>query len=275
MTSLPTMTTPKTPKKKPLRPVRRTLKYQSKEQNQMLNYPQDSSVNQAAGFGQTAGEQGLFVPESIIPMVIETSPRGERAFDIYSLLLKERIIFLGTQINDHMANVIIAQLLFLEREDPDKGISIYINSPGGVISSGLAIYDTMRLISPEVSTICLGMAASMATILLSGGAKGKRYALPNSTIHMHQPMGGAQGQASDIEIAAREILRLQDTIRNILSENTGQTYDKIARDTDRDFYLTSQQAVEYSLVDEILGSKSDTSDDSGEEKKDSSEEKKD
>jgi len=239
----------------------------------MLNYPQDSSVNQAAGFGQTAGEQGLFVPESIIPMVIETSPRGERAFDIYSLLLKERIIFLGTQINDHMANVIIAQLLFLEREDPDKGVSLYINSPGGVISSGLAIYDTMRLISPEVSTICLGMAASMATILLSGGAKGKRYALPNSTIHMHQPMGGAQGQASDIEIAAREILRLQDTIRNILSENTGQTYDKIARDTDRDFYLTSQQAVEYSLVDEILGSKSDTSDDSGEEKKDSSEEK--
>lgn len=219
----------------------------------MLNFPQDPSMNQANNFGQQAGDNGLFVPESIIPMVIETSPRGERAFDIYSLLLKERIIFLGTQIHDQMANVIIAQLLFLEREDPDKGISIYINSPGGVISSGLAIYDTMQLVNPEVSTICLGMAASMATILLSGGAKGKRYALPNSTIHMHQAMGGAQGQASDIEIAAREILRLQDTIRTLLVQNTGQTYDKIARDTDRDFYLTAQQAVEYSLIDEILG----------------------
>ena len=197
----------------------------------------------------------LYLPQSIIPMVIETSPRGERAFDIYSLLLKERIVFLGTPINDHVANTIIAQLLYLEREDPDKGINVYINSPGGVISSGLAIYDTMRLINPEVSTICLGMTASMSTILLSGGHKGKRYALPNSTIHMHQPMGGAQGQASDIEIAAREIIRLQDKIRTILAENTGQTYDKIARDTDRDFYLTAEQAVEYSLVDEILGKK--------------------
>jgi len=197
---------------------------------------------------------GLFVPQSIVPMVIETSPRGERAFDIYSLLLKERIIFLGTPINDQVANLIIAQLLFLEREDPDKGINLYINSPGGVISSGMAIYDTMNLIKPDVSTICLGMAASMATILLSGGAKGKRYVLPNSTVHMHQPLGGAQGQASDIEIAAREIIRLQDKIRIMLSENTGQTYDKIARDTDRDYYLTAEQAVEYSLVDEILGS---------------------
>tara|TARA_B100001750_G_C15431527_1_gene558536 strand:- start:448 stop:1029 length:582 start_codon:yes stop_codon:yes gene_type:complete len=186
-------------------------------------------------------------------MVIETSPRGERAFDIYSLLLKERIVFLGTPINDQVANLIIAQLLFLEREDPDKGINLYINSPGGVISSGMAIYDTMHLIKPEVSTICLGMAASMATILLSGGEKGKRYVLPNSTVHMHQPLGGAQGQASDIEIAAREIIRLQDKIRTMLSENTGQTYDKIARDTDRDYYLTAEQAVEYSLVDEILG----------------------
>ena len=196
---------------------------------------------------------GLFVPQSIVPMVIETSPRGERAFDIYSLLLKERIVFLGTPINDQVANLIIAQLLFLEREDPDKGINLYINSPGGVISSGMAIYDTMHLIKPEVSTICLGMAASMATILLSGGEKGKRYVLPNSTVHMHQPLGGAQGQASDIEIAAREIIRLQDKIRTMLSENTGQTYDKIARDTDRDYYLTAEQAVEYSLVDEILG----------------------
>jgi len=197
---------------------------------------------------------GLFVPQSIVPMVIETSPRGERAFDIYSLLLKERIIFLGTPINDQVANLIIAQLLFLEREDPDKGINLYINSPGGVISAGLAIYDTMHLIKSQVSTICIGMAASMATILLSGGEKGKRYVLPNSTVHMHQPMGGAQGQATDIEIAAREIIRLQDKIRTMLSENTGQTYDKIARDTDRDYYLTADQAVEYSLVDEILGS---------------------
>ena len=195
---------------------------------------------------------GLFVPQSMVPMVIETSPRGERAFDIYSLLLKERIIFLGTPINDQVANLIIAQLLFLEREDPDKGINLYINSPGGVISAGLAIYDTMHLIAPEVSTICLGMAASMATILLSGGEKGKRYILPNSTVHMHQPLGGAQGQASDIEIAAREIIRLQDKVRIMLSENTGQTYDKIARDTDRDYYMTAEQAVEYSLVDEIL-----------------------
>jgi len=198
---------------------------------------------------------GFFVPQNIVPMVIETSPRGERAFDIYSLLLKERIIFLGTPINDQVANVIIAQLLFLEREDPDKGINLYINSPGGVISSGLAIYDTMQLINPEVSTICLGMAASMATILLSGGKKGKRYVLPNSTVHMHQPLGGAQGQASDIEIAAREIIRLQDKVRTMLSVNTGQTYDKIARDTDRDYYLTAEQAVEYSRVDEILGSR--------------------
>ena len=198
---------------------------------------------------------GLFVPQSMVPMVIETSPRGERAFDIYSLLLKERIIFLGTPINDQVANLIIAQLLFLEREDPDKGINLYINSPGGVISAGLAIYDTMHLIAPEVSAICLGMAASMATILLSGGEKGKRYILPNSTVHMHQPLGGAQGQASDIEIAAREIIRLQDKVRIMLSENTGQTYDKIARDTDRDYYMTAEQAVEYSLVDEILGAK--------------------
>ncbi|HIM36828.1 MAG TPA: ATP-dependent Clp protease proteolytic subunit [Dehalococcoidia bacterium] len=210
----------------------------------------------------------LFAPQNIIPMVIETSPRGERAFDIYSLLLKERIVFLGTPINDQIANTIIAQLLYLEREDPDKGINLYINSPGGVISSGLAIYDTMNLINPEVSTICLGMTASMATILLSGGAKGKRYALPNSTIHMHQPLGGAQGQASDIEIAAREIIRLQDKIRTMLSHNTGKSYDEIARDTDRDFYLSAEQAVEYSLIDEILGAKTDSKDDAKADSKD-------
>ena len=200
-------------------------------------------------------DTSLMVPQNIIPMVIETSPRGERAFDIYSLLLRERIIFLGTPISDPMANVIIAQMLYLEREDPDKGISVYINSPGGVISSGLAIYDTMKLVNCEISTICLGMAASMATVLLSGGDKGKRYCLPNSTVHMHQAMGGAQGQATDIEIAAREILRLQDTLRTILSDNTGQDYDRIARDSDRDFYMTADQAVEYGLVDEVLGAK--------------------
>ena len=200
-------------------------------------------------------DTSLTVPQNIIPMVIETSPRGERAFDIYSLLLRERIIFLGTPISDPMANVIIAQMLYLEREDPDKWISVYINSPGGVISSGLAIYDTMKLVNCEISTICLGMAASMATVLLSGGDKGKRYCLPNSTVHMHQAMGGAQGQATDIEIAAREILRLQDTLRTILSDNTGQDYDRIARDSDRDFYMTADQAVEYGLVDEVLGVK--------------------
>ncbi len=224
----------------------------------MLNFDPSlsrySAGDKAESMVQNIRNSGLLVPENIIPMVVETSPRGERAFDIYSLLLKERIVFLGTPINDMVANLIIAQLLYLEREDPDRGINIYINSPGGVISSGLAIYDTMQLVNPEVSTICLGMAASMATVLLSGGARGKRYVLPNSTIHMHQPIGGAQGQASDIEIAAREIIRLQDKLRTILSENTGQNYDKIARDTDRDFYLTAEQAVEYALVDEILGS---------------------
>ena len=168
----------------------------------------------------------------IIPMVVESSSRGERAFDIYSLLLRERIVFLGTAISDPVANLVMAQLLYLEREDPEKDINLYVNSPGGVISSGLAIYDTMQLIRPEVSTICVGMAASMATVLLCAGAPGKRFALPNATVHMHQPMGGAQGQAADIEIAAREILRLQDRIRTIISEHTGQSYEKIARDTD-------------------------------------------
>ena len=193
-------------------------------------------------------------PENIIPMVIETSARGERAFDIYSMLLKERIVYLGTPINDQVSNLIVAQLLYLEREDADKDINLYINSPGGVITSGLAIYDTMQLIKSDVSTICVGMAASMGTVLLCSGAPGKRFALPNSTIHMHQAMGGAQGQATDIEIAAREILRMQDKIRTILSTHTGQTYEKIARDTDRDYYLAAEDAKEYGLVDEILGS---------------------
>ena len=201
-------------------------------------------------------------PQNIIPMVIESGARGERSFDIYSLLLKERIIFLGTQINDQVANLIVAQLLYLDREDPDKDISLYINSPGGVIRSGLAIYDTMQLIRADVSTICVGMAASMGTILLCAGAEGKRYALPSSTIHMHQPLGGAQGQASDIEIAAREILRIQEIIRCILSTHTGQPIDKIARDTDRDYYLTSDQAMDYGLIDQVLSKEESASDSS-------------
>ncbi len=191
-------------------------------------------------------------PMNVIPMVIETGARGERAFDIYSLLLRERIVMLGMPINDQVANVIIAQLLYLEREDPDKDISLYIHCPGGVISAGLAIYDTMQLIRPAVSTICVGLAASMGTLLLCSGAKGKRYALPNSTIHLHQAFGGAQGQAADVEIAAREIMRMQELIRGIIVKHTGQTLEKITHDTDRDFYLNPEQAVEYGLVDEIL-----------------------
>ncbi len=191
-------------------------------------------------------------PTNVIPMVIESGTRGERAFDIYSLLLRERIVMLGMPINDQVANVIIAQLLYLEREDPDKDISLYIHCPGGIISAGLAIYDTMQLVRPDVSTICVGLAASMGTLLLCSGAKGKRYALPNSTIHLHQAFGGAQGQAADVAIAAREIMRMQELIRSILVNHTGQSIEKITHDTDRDFYLNPQQAVEYGIVDEIL-----------------------
>ena len=192
------------------------------------------------------------VSQVIIPTVTETGTRGERVFDIYSLLLRARIVFLGTPINDQIANLIIAQLLYLEREDPEKDISLYIHCPGGVISAGLAIYDTMQLLRCPVSTICVGLAASMGTLLLCAGTKGKRYALPNSTIHLHQAIGGAQGQAADIEIAAREIMRMQERIRNIVANHTGQNVEKIAQDTDRDFYLDPKQAVEYGLIDEIL-----------------------
>jgi ATP-dependent Clp protease protease subunit len=191
-------------------------------------------------------------PMNVIPGVLESGPRGDRYWDIYSLLLKERIIMLFTPISDPVANTIIAQMLYLEREDPDKDISMYIQSPGGVISSGLAIYDTMQFIRPDVSTICVGMAASMATVLLCAGARGKRYALPNSTIHMHQAIGGAQGQASDIQIAAREIARQQDIIKDIIVKHTGQDMEKVTHDTDRDFYLNPQQAVEYGIIDEVL-----------------------
>jgi len=191
--------------------------------------------------------------QNVIPWVTETSARGERTLDIYSLLLKERIIFLGTPINDQIANLIIAQLLYLEREDPEKDINLYVHCPGGIISAGLAIYDTMQLIRSDVSTICVGLAASMGTLILCAGAKGKRYALPNSTIHMHQAFGGAQGQAADVEIAAREIMRMQEKIRNIMAKHTGQTMEKIIHDTDRDFYLSAEQAAEYGIIDEILG----------------------
>jgi ATP-dependent Clp protease protease subunit len=196
-------------------------------------------------------------PINVIPGVVESGPRGERFWDIYSLLLKERIVMLFTPITDQVANVIIAQLLYLEREDPDKDINMYIQSPGGVISSGLAIYDTMQLIRPEVSTICVGMAASMATVLLSAGVKGKRYALPNATIHLHQAVGGAQGQAADIVIAAREIARQQDIIKDIIVKHTGQPLEKVTHDTDRDFYLNAAQAVEYGIVDEVLAKPKD------------------
>jgi len=192
-------------------------------------------------------------PMNILPHVIESGARGERfSYDIYSLLLKERIVMLNMPISDIVANLVVAQLLYLEREDPDKDISLYIQCPGGIISAGLAIYDAMQLIRPDVSTICVGLAASMGTVLLCAGAKGKRYALPNSTIHLHQAFGGAQGQAADIEIAAREIMRMQELIRGIISKHTGQSLEKITHDTDRDFYLNPQQAVEYGLVDEVL-----------------------
>jgi len=193
-------------------------------------------------------------PESIIPYVVEQSPRGERAFDIFSLLLKERIVFLGYPIDDQIANVIIAQLLYLEREDPDKDVNIYINSPGGVISAGLAIYDTMQLLRCDLATICVGECASMATVLLAAGTKGKRYALPHSTIHIHQARGGATGQAADIEIHAKEVLRRNEVVKDILARHTGRSMEEITRDTDRDFFMDAEGAKDYGIVDEILAS---------------------
>jgi ATP-dependent Clp protease protease subunit len=192
------------------------------------------------------------IPLNVIPGVVESGPRGERMWDLYSMLLKERIVMLFTPLSDPVANTLIAQLLYLEREDPERDINMYIQSPGGSVPAGLAIYDTMQLIRPPVSTICVGMAASMATVLLCAGAKGKRYALPHSTIHMHQVISGAQGQAADIVIAAKEIMRQQDIIKEILVKHTGQTLEKVTHDTDRDFYLNPQQAVEYGIVDEVL-----------------------
>jgi ATP-dependent Clp protease protease subunit len=188
----------------------------------------------------------------LVPMVIETSGRGERAYDIYSRLLRERVVFLVGEVNDHTANLVIAQMLFLESENPDKDISLYINSPGGSVSAGLAIFDTMNFIKPDVSTLCMGLAASMGAFLLAAGTKEKRFALPNSRIMIHQPLGGARGQASDIEIQAKEILYLREQLNKILSERTGQTIETIEKDTDRDFFMSSESAKEYGLIDKVI-----------------------
>jgi ATP-dependent Clp protease protease subunit len=194
----------------------------------------------------------MFDPRAVIPMVIESSPRGERAYDIYSLLLRNRIVFLGTPINDQVANLIVAQLLYLSAEDPESPIQMYINSPGGQVYAGLAIYDTMQMLPNPISTVAVGVTASFGTVLLTAGTKGQRYALPNATIHMHQVLGGVQGQASDIEIHARETLRLKDLLTNVLSKHTGQPVEKIDRDTNRDFFLDANGAVEYGLVDQVM-----------------------
>ncbi len=191
-------------------------------------------------------------PQSLIPMVIETTNRGERAYDIYSLLLRNRIVFLGTPINDQVANVIVAQLLYLSNEDRESPIQMYINSPGGMVYAGMAIYDTMQMIPNPISTLAVGMTASFGTVLLTAGTKGNRYALPNATIHMHQPLGGAQGQASDIEIQAREILRLKDDLNQILAKHTNQSIETIERDTNRDYYLNAREAVNYGLIDQVM-----------------------
>ena len=193
----------------------------------------------------------------LIPMVIEQSSRGERAYDIYSRLLKDRIVFLGTAMNDEVANLLIAQLLFLESEDPDKDINFYINSPGGLVTSGLAVYDTMQYIKPDIATVCIGQAASMGALLLTAGSKGKRYSLPNARILIHQPMGGFQGQASDIEIQAKEILRMKDTLNHILVRHTGKKLEEIQSDTDRDFFMTGEDAKTYGIIDHVILNRDD------------------
>ncbi len=188
----------------------------------------------------------------LVPIVVEQTGRGERSYDIYSRLLKDRIIFLGSGVDDNIANLIVAQLLFLESEDPEKDIHVYVNSPGGLVTAGLAIYDTMQYVKPDVSTICIGQAASMGALLLAGGAPGKRYALPHSRILIHQPLGGAQGQATDIDIQAKEILRVREELTAIMAKHTGQPLDRIHRDTERDFFMTGQQAVEYGIIDKVI-----------------------
>ncbi len=208
------------------------------------NHPINSSWNNSF----------LYSGPGVLPTVIEQSGQGDRAFDIYSRLLRERIIFLGTDVNDQVADALVAQMLFLEADDPEKDIQLYINSPGGSVTAGLAIYDTMQQVSPDVITICYGLAASMGAFLLSGGTKGKRLALPNSRIMIHQPLGGAQGQAVEIEIQAKEILYLKETLNSLLAEHTGQNIDKISEDTDRDHFLSPQEAVEYGLIDKVVSS---------------------
>ncbi|WP_016955529.1 ATP-dependent Clp endopeptidase proteolytic subunit ClpP [Catenovulum sp. SX2] len=195
---------------------------------------------------------------ALVPMVIEQTAKGERSFDIYSRLLKERVIFLVGQVEDHMANLIVAQLLFLESENPEKDIHIYINSPGGSVTAGMAIYDTMQFIKPDVSTVCIGQAASMGAFLLSGGAKGKRHCLPNSRVMIHQPLGGFQGQASDFEIHAREILAIKEKLNRLMAEHTGQDFERVSQDTDRDNFMTAQNALDYGLIDSILDRRQQT-----------------
>jgi ATP-dependent Clp protease protease subunit len=220
-------------------------------------------VTNEGAVGRPARRGGRSVPYPkedsvpLIPMVIEQSSRGERAYDIYSRLLKDRIIFLGTAINDEVANLIIAQLLFLESEDPDKDINFYINSPGGIVTAGLAVYDTMQYIKPDIATVCLGQAASMGAVLLAAGAQGKRYALPNSRILIHQPLGGSQGQAADIAIQAKEILRIRDNLNQILARHTGRDLDQIQKDTDRDFFMSGEEAKGYGIVDHVMASRDD------------------
>ena len=204
---------------------------------------------------QRAIEQYVTQAQHLVPMVVEQTARGERAFDIYSRLLKERVVFMVGQVEDHMANLIVAQLLFLESENPDKDIHLYINSPGGVVTAGMSIYDTMQFIKPDVSTMCVGQAASMGAVLLTAGAKGKRFCLPHSRVMVHQPLGGFQGQASDIEIHAKEIIQTRERLNKVLSDHTGQPLEKIQQDTDRDFFMSGEDAVAYGLVDEVLSSR--------------------
>ena len=220
----------------------------------MISEPEIINRKPEIGWEGFSTMSDIIHPRDVIPMVVENTGRGERVYDIYSLLLQNRIIFLGTAIDDHVANLVVAQMLYLDRENPEREIRLYINCPGGVIYAGLAIYDTMQLVSAPVSTICVGLAASMGTVLLAAGEKGRRYALPNSTVHIHQPWGGAQGQAVDIEIEARRIMRERERLNEILAKHTGQPIDRIIHDTDRNYYMDAPAAVEYGLIDEVLSS---------------------
>ena len=223
----------------------------------MFNSQIGSQINSQSTSGFTSSGGASSTESMLVPMVVEQTPKGERSYDIYSRLLKERVIFLCGPVEDHMANLIIAQLLFLEAESPDKDIFLYINSPGGSVTAGMAIYDTMNFIKPDISTVCLGQAASMGAFLLSGGQKGKRYCLPNARVMIHQPLGGFQGQASDFEIHAKEILFIKDKLNGLMAEHTGQTLEKVSQDTDRDNFLSAEAAVEYGLVDSILEQRND------------------